>query len=410
MKIQDGNHNWTYYTRLLSFLDKTKQRNEDRQKHSDIFKMGKIVGPVSGFVAEALMTPVISTYSFFGKTAVWVAGHFSREKALSLQNFWEDPLPTSTLIKIATYLRDKSRPIAISKPTTQQTLGYFHTSWISLCQHIHIISKDAVDVFNVPKALRESLSPKEKKKLKHNDSELGPGTVNENFKLEEKKEPSTFSELVIYGVKRTIQILKQSLYYLIDTVTRVVKKVFNIQSTETTPTETPPVSSPKKKKSWWQRAAKNLIVNPLRKKAIKMIDASEDKYRKKAVFALGRKATFHTIKFVVSAGLRGAIGACGYFMARKAFTYWTGHHDFPPEAVRAATIGVNTLGAYFWYRCLTPVFQNLYEDYNPNYDPDASTALEIKKILTFKNVGPMYNFLKNRYLYRPEEKIHSLPR
>lgn len=409
MRIQDhssGEHNIGHYKKLIDRYKTAKEENEKRKDHSDIFRIGKIINPVSELLTQALMGPVIASYNSLGGLTVRITGCYSEEKAEALLKSWDDPVSTETIIKVSTWIRDKSRPIAASKPTTLPKLSYFHRAWIGLFQNIHIISKDAVDLLLIPQKLRETLSPKAKKKLEKAQppvlvelEETGQTVSKEKI---EKQELSTFSEIAVYGVKKSISFLQECVQYLIEFVVRVVKRIF-IGTAEETPLNDPEkpaksgqVEAPKKK--WTQWLSFN-VVNALREKAIKILDNSELSIRKKGVYALGRKMTHQTIKFTISTSLRGAIGAGGYLLARRAFTYWTGHHDIPPEVIKVTTVGVNLLGAYFWVRCLTPALDTLYDDYKENYNPDAATVVELKKILSAGSIGSMFTFLKNRLLH-----------
>lgn len=402
MAIKHSSHNLGYYANLFQWYKQWKHDNEVRKEKSSFISLGKIVDPLSELITNALMNPVIASYGSIGSLAVRITGQFSPERAKRLQEKWEDPISTEAMIKICTWIRDKSKIFATSEPTAMPRLEYLHTAGISFCQHLYIISNDSLEVLTFPEKLRISLGVNKKNTISEDKTEVSVEMLpeSEGSKIPAPQPPpvqelhdASLTAKIARSFQKWTAFFQEKIFILIQRVIEAVKKIFT-----STPLEKPIEKweqKVQKKKKWIHNQIKEAVYH----KANKLIDGAEMKARKKIVVAAGLASTRQTIKFLVSTGLRVGAGGCVYYTGRWAFTQMTGYADFPPEMISVGNACGRIFGAYLWVRCITPTLQNLYDSYNKDFNPEASTAFEVKKI--FSNIGAFGQLLINRFKYSP---------
>lgn len=369
-------HNIEYYENLWGKYQQFQENNEIRRKKNDFLGIERyIINPVSSAITKIIVSCSRSTYALTGRVFVKITSFFSKGLSNTIYNTWHDPISTHTMLKIGVIMQSILRRFVVRKPVSVPFFSYCDKVLLSLTRHAYIVLVDLNALLSIPQKLKGSF-------LLRKDIKTTPqSTVTQS--------PTSLLgrtwEVMQQGAIRA----KEKLLILILLVIRVLQKIFIY---------IPLLEDFLKKLQKTLEEAIQKAHKALISRVHGIIDENERKIRHKVMANVAEAASRHMVKFVVSSTLRIGLVGSGYWCIKKIFTYYTGHHDLPETAVKVGSIGIQFLGVYFWYLCLYPTIKSLREEYREDFDPNASTILELSNLLDRKNLKAIFYFLKNKLL------------
>ncbi|NGX59636.1 MAG: hypothetical protein KR126chlam3_00789 [Chlamydiae bacterium] len=376
-------HNIDYYRGLWGKYQEFQDNNQIRRENASYLNPeNRIIYPLSCRITNFLMKP--TTYQPIGKAAIKITRFFSTRISSRLEALWNDPISTERMLEIGHWVQAKARVNAVRKPISLPFFYYLDRALISASRHAYIVAKDLNALLSIPKGLRDYLHP--------------PVEAEVEVEVPNREEqPTSLAGRAWMWIKRGTARVKIAILALIQRIISAVRIPLQYM---------PLVEKGLVKLSDLLEKARERLHNSLldkvhkvvHKVVDKVIESGEEKIRDQVVAKVTEVAACQTIRFGVSSGLKVCIGAGTYLLAKHAFTHFTGVHDLPPAVLQVLPKVLTIAGAYLWVRCMTPTLQGFYEDYDENFNPEASTLFEIRSLFDKKNFGAIFSHLKKKFV------------
>ena len=365
-------HNIDYYRGLWEKYQEFQDNNQIRRENASYLNPeNRIIYPLSCRITNFLMKP--TTYQPIGKAAIKITRFFSTRISSRLEALWNDPISTERMLEIGHWVQAKARVNAVRKPISLPFFYYLDRALISASRHAYIVAKDLNALLSIPKGLRDYLHP--------------PVEAEVEVEVPNREEQPTSLAgrawiAILALIQRIISAVRIPLQYM-PLVEKGLVKLSDLLE---------------KARERLHNSLLDKVHKVVHKVVDKVIESGEEKIRDQVVAKVTEVAACQTIRFGVSSGLKVCIGAGTYLLAKHAFTHFTGVHDLPPAVLQVLPKVLTIAGAYLWVRCMTPTLQGFYEDYDENFNPEASTLFEIRSLFDKKNFGAIFSHLKKKFV------------
>lgn len=371
-------HNLDYYQ---SFLKKYTdyQATYDNQKGAN-YCLNPLLYPahqVSNYLNGKISSETLkSAYFKTGNLAVRLSGMFSLSLSKRIEEAWQDPISTKTLLNSAVRVRNYFKPWAQRKPSQLPLIGRVDRGFVAFSQHIHTLSKDVVTILSFPDKLHAFLDFGKKEEVKKaTEPESTPTTHPTTTAIPSRTE--RVWEVISAGMNSIKNFITEAVLWIIRQIGSLLRKVTFLE---------PAIEKIEELdiKPHIEKIVDKL--NPmLIQKAQDLIRAKEDVIRKKALATtaelVARKALVFTVNMTIMATLSCVIYCIsGYLPIGEIDRYST----------------IRSGGALaLWGWSVVPIVKELPEDYKEKFDPEASTFNELKTLITIQNIHKLIIFLKN---------------
>lgn len=368
-------HNVDYYINLWDKFERLKEGNRARQRNrSYINPQSHLINPIADFATDLIFKTSRGAYLSTGKSLVWVTKPIDAKFAHKIQDAWQDPISTETMLKIGRWIQSTACLNAVRRPTSVPFFHFFDRALIAFTQHTYVVASDLIALLDLPKNLHNYL-----------DTEtVEPPQTEETEKIDP---PTTLPGKTWQYVKMGVGKVIDALFALIELMVKATRVPL-----QRVPVVEKVLGNARTMVANVRARAYAYLVN----KAHDFIHYGEKRARHKVTAHAASVTYRHTIRFAIGTGLQIAVAASAYYLANYAFTQYTGAHEFPPEMVKNASRVMKVVGGYLWVRCVTPTLRDLYEDYKENFKPGSSTFLEVSNILSTKNIAPLVTLAKKK--------------
>ncbi|MDN3506386.1 MAG: hypothetical protein P0S96_04055 [Simkaniaceae bacterium] len=368
-------HNIDFYINLWDKYERLKEDNQTRQRNRSLINpQNFLINPIADLATDLVCKSSTWAYLSTGKALVGITRPLHANFAHRIEDAWQDPISTETMLKIGKLVQSIARFNAVRKPTLVPLFHFFDRSLIAFTQHVHVVSGDLIELLKIPKNLHrfinaESQMPVEGKEHKKTDL------------------PTTLSGKTWQYVKIGVAKAVDALFALIELVVKVTRVLLQ---------RVPIVEKVLGNAKSMVVSARARAYSFLLGKAYDLIRFGEKKARHQVTSRVARIVYRQAIRTAIGTSLQVALATSVYQGANYVFTQYTGAQEFPPEMVQNASRAMKVIGGYLWVRCVTPTLKDLYEDYNDDFKPSSSTFIEVSNILNTKNIAPLVSFAKKK--------------
>lgn len=370
-------HNLDYYQ---SFLKKYTyyQTAYDNQKGAN-YCLNPLLYPahqVSNYLNGKISSETLkNAYFKTGNLAVRLSGMFSLSLSKRIEEAWQDPISTKTLLNSAVRVRNYFKPWAQRKPSQLPLIGRVDRGFVAFSQHIHTLSKDVVTILSFPDKLHAFLDFGKKEGVKTTEPE--PTSTTPPATTATASRTERVWKVISAGMDSIKNFITEAVLWIIRQIGSLLRKVTFLE---------PAIEKIEELdiKPHIEKIVDKL--NPkLIQKAQDLIRAKEDVIRKKALATtaelVARKALAFTVNMTIAATLSyGIYCLSGYLPIENYEKYST----------------IRSGGALaLWGWSVVPIVKELPDDYKEKFDPEASTFNELKTLITIQNIHKLIKFLKN---------------
>ena len=124
------------------------------------------------------------------------------------------------------------------------------------------------------------------------------------------------------------------------------------------------------------------------------IDQKETLVRRLVVGKVAEATCTRLFTLISHGALQAGIGGVIYLFSRQGMTYLSENEGLSDTVVKVIAYAELFFGGYLWVRCITPTLEGLHEDYQMSFDPNASTLKELSKLIRFRHLSHLFQYIK----------------